>query len=272
MSKLLVLICAICLAFCACSPNNVNEDNDLKQYFDEYKVTGCFGQFDNTHGEFTIYNLSRFTDSVYLPAETFDIINASIAIETGVIVNDSARLAPIDPFVGHTCNYTIPMYEAFRAGCTNWFQELSRRVGQDTLQRWLDSLGYGSRYHRAVIKQTDSFWLDNSVKITADEQLGLTKKLYFNQLPFKNWTQSRIRSMMLVTENNQYKLAYKTGTGTSEKGHTIGWVQGWIEENKHPYPFVLQVESQTTSAELKTSMMSMLDKILKHYGFKEGKK
>ena len=43
----------------------------------------------------------------------------------------------------------------------------------------------------------DSFWLNNHLKITPDEQLGLVKRLYFNQLPFYNRTQEIVRKVML---------------------------------------------------------------------------
>src|SRR5687767_13659540 len=56
------------VALAACSPNNVTVDNSLKKYFDQNKVTGCFGLFDNGQGSFTIYNVPRFRDSAYLPA------------------------------------------------------------------------------------------------------------------------------------------------------------------------------------------------------------
>lgn len=273
MRKIPILLCAISLVFSYCSRNNVIEDNTIKQYFDEAGVTGTFGQFDNARGEFTIYNLSRFADSAYLPASTFKVVNSLIGIESNVVANDSAFI-PWNgvPWMKDACNKDLPMYLAFRESCVPWFRELARRIGKDTMQFWLDSLGYGSRYGRAVINRLDSFWLDNSVKITADEQLGLMKKLYFDQLPFKKWTQGRVKSMMMVETNNQYQLAYKTGTGVNEKGHSIGWVIGWIEENKHPYPFVLQIEAPQAEFPTRVAALTVLDNILKHYGFKEGKK
>lgn len=278
MPKLPVVICALSLVFFACSPNNVIEDASIKQYFDEHRVTGCFGQFDNTQGEFTIYNLSQFADSVYLPAHSFDIVNALIALETGILKNDSATLpgkgsywSPFDN-INQLCQADLTLSGAFRNSCVPWFQELARRIGQDTMQRWMDSLGYGSRYGRAVINRLDTFWLDNSIKITADEQLGMVKKLYFSQLPFKKWTHGQVKNMMMMAESNEFKLAYKTGIGRSEKGHNIGWVLGWIEENKHPYPFVLQVSSPDPAVDLRPIALNLLDKILRHYGFKEGKK
>jgi beta-lactamase class D len=277
MRKILAVLGVLSLGLFGCSPNNVNEDDSIKQYFDEQNVTGTFGQFDNTRGEFTIYNLARFADTAFLPAASFDVVNAMIALETGVITNDTnafihrIHFARVFAEGEENCD-SMSMRVAFRSNCTPYFRYLAMDIGKDTLQFWLDSLGYGRLRGRPVINREDTFWLDNSVKVTADEQLGLIKKIYFEQLPTQKWTQRIIQAMMLVAENNQYKLAYKTGTGRTDRGTTIGWVLGWIEENKHPYPFVLQIESADPTVNVESVSLNILDKILKHYGFKEGKK
>lgn len=273
MKAAIAAIAACAILASACSVNNVNQDDSIKPFFDEQQVTGTFAIFDNNQGQFTIYNLSRYQDSAYLPASTFKIINSLIALETGVVNNDSAVI----PWNGAAssnaaCNKDLPMYEAFRNSCVPWFQELARRTGIDTMQRWIDSLGYAGRYGKAKIGKIDTFWLDNSIKITADEQLGLVKKLYFDQLPMKKWTQRKVKSMMLMESNNLYKLSYKTGWGHRENGHSIGWMVGWIEENRHPYPFVLQIESTDPNADITQKRMAILDKIFAHYGFRQGKK
>ena len=263
-----------------CSPNNVAVDESLKKYFDEQKVTGTFGLFDNGQGQFTIYNLARFRDSAYLPASTFKIINSLIGLETGKIVNENmvikwdgiTRKFP-NGDTAKAWNKDLTMAEAFKASAVPYYQEVARRIGKDTMQHWLDTLGYASKYGKAVIKSAiDTFWLDNSIKITPDEQLGLVKKLYFDQLPFrKQTTQEIVKKVMLEEDNANYKLSYKTGWGFTENGNALGWIVGWIEENKHPYFFVLNVEGPHD-----TNMIALRIKILKDilgsYGFMQGKK
>jgi beta-lactamase class D len=258
----------------ACSSNNVDEDSSLKKYFDENKVTGSFGMFDNGSGDFTIYNLKRFRDSVYLPASTFKIVNSLIGLETGVVTDDSTVIKWDGITRGRPeCDKDMPMVEAFRVSCPPWYQELARRIGQQKMQAWLDTLGYASRQGRFVIKNDlDTFWLNNAARITADEQLGLAKKLYFAQLPFQKRTQEVVKSMMLMESNANYALAYKTGWGTLPNGNQMGWVVGWIEENRHPYFFVLQVESADRNIDMRTVRMNILKSILKQHGFMEGKK
>jgi beta-lactamase class D len=255
-----------------CSQNNVSIDNSLESFFNSNKVKGTFGLYDNGKGNFTVYNLSRFKDSVYLPASTFKIVNSLVGLETGKIVDekmvikwDGVERSRVE------CNTDLTMAQAFKLSCLPYYQEVARRIGKDTMQHWLDTLGYASRYNKASIKFIDSFWIDNSVKLTADEQLGLVKKLYFNQLPFQKRSMRIVRDVMVQEKNSNYTLAYKTGWGYRENGNSIGWITGWIEENRHPYFFTLNVEG-AHDTDMLIVRMNILKGILNKLGFLKGKR
>ncbi len=280
MRRITLFILPLAFYLLSCSSNNVTEDGDIKKYFDSAHVTGCFGLFDNAQGHFTIYNLAAFKDSAYLPASTFDIVTSLAGIEKGIITNENmvikwdglTRYYP----TGDTAvawNKDLTMKEAFKVSAIPYFQQVARLTGKDTLQRYLDTLGYGQRYGKFKIQNnTDTFWLDNSVKITADEELGLVKKLYFDQLPFYKSTQKMLRNVMLQEENANYKLSYKTGLGFHSNGKEIGWIAGWVEENRHPYFFVLQLVTADRHFNMQTASIEILKNILKEKGFFEGKK
>ena len=273
MKLSVAVLCVLLLA--ACSPNNVKKDNSLKKYFDQYKVEGSFGLNDNGTGQFTVYNLSRFRDSAYLPASTFKIVNSLIGLQTGKIVNDS-MVIKWDGVVRSRpeWNKDLTMYDAFRVSAVPYYQEVARRIGKDTMQYWLDSLGYGKKDkkdHVIIHGPIDSFWLNNTLKITADQQMGLVKQLYFDQLPFFKSYQEVVKRAMLFENNATYRMGYKTGWGSRENGNSIGWIVGWIEENNHPYFFVLNIESPEKNFDIGTVRMKLLKDILKELGFFEGK-
>ena len=253
----------------SCSQNNVKQDKNLKKYFDENKVEGCFALMDNGTGKFTVHNLGRYRDSSYLPASTFKIVNSLIGLQTGKISSDSMVIKwdGVKRRV-EEWNRDLTMYDAFRVSAVNYYQEVARRIGKDTMQLWLDSLRYGTKKITSTI---DSFWLDNSLKISSDEELGLVKRLYFDQLPFFKSYQETVKRAMLFENNANYRLGYKTGWGFTEKGHALGWVVGWIEENNHPYFFVLNIESPDKDFDMWTVRMKMLKDILKYLGFFDGK-
>jgi beta-lactamase class D len=259
----------------SCSPNNVKIEDGYKKFFDEKNVVGTFGLFDNGTGQFSIYNLSRFKDSAYLPASTFKIVNSLIGIETGRIVNEKMVIkwdGVVRTFPnGDTAvdwNKDLSMEEAFKVSALPYYQEVARRIGKDTMKFWLDSLKYGNH---TIGGPVDKFWIDNSLKITPDEELGVVKRLYFGQLPFQKRTQDIVKKVMLRESNANYKLSYKTGLGFRENGNELGWIVGWIEENNHPYFFVLNVEGDH-NAKLMTARLEILKSILKQQGFFEGKR
>ena len=265
------------IGFASCSQNDVTTDNSLKKYFDDNHVQGTFGLYNNASGQFTIYNLSRFKDSAYQPASTFKIVNSLAGLETGVI-RDERMVIKWDGIYhkypnGDTAalwNKDLTMAEAFKVSAVPYYQEVARRIGKNRMQFWLDTLGYASRYKKAVINKIDTFWLDNSVKITADEQLGLVKKLYFDQLPFQKRTMRIVKEIMEMEKNSNYAISYKTGWGFRENGNALGWIVGWVIENQHPYFFALNLDG-AHGVNMPEIRMNILKRILKQLGFLQGK-
>ena len=253
----------------------MDEDKSLETFFAENKVTGCFGLYNNATNQFTFYNKKRFTDSSYLPASTFKIVNTLIGLQTGVISSDSMVIKWDGvPRKFADWNKDLTMYEAFRVSAVPYYQEVARRIGKNNMEYWLDTVNYGAgpKDTAFVIKTAiDTFWLDNTLKITPDEELGLVKMLYFNQLPFFKTYQEKVKKAMLFENETTYRLAYKTGWGNNEKGNHLAWIVGWVEENNHPYFFVLNFETPDANADIPTIRMKILKGILKQLGFFEGK-
>ena len=253
----------------------MKEDKSLEKYFAENKVTGCFGLLDNATNEFTLYNKKRFADSSFLPASTFKIVNSLIGLQTGEITNDS-MIIKWDSVKRREeeWNQDLSMYRAFRVSAVPYYQEVARRIGKERMQKWLDTVNYGAGPKDTAFQiktAIDTFWLDNTLKITPDEQLGLMKKLYFNQLPFFKTYQETVRKAMLFENETTYRLSYKAGWGRNEKGNHLAWIVGWIEENNHPYFFVLNFESSDPNADIPGIRMKILKGILTQLGFFKGK-
>lgn len=255
------LLVAASLLFSACSTNNVTNDDSLRAYFDSAGVKGTFGLYDNGQGHFTIYNLARFRDTAYAPGATFDIFQSLLAIQRGVVKDEKSVLD------------SVPLSQAFQSDSADndrVFRQLAVRIGKDSLKKWVDSIHYGNRDLTGA--PDSAFWKDGHLKITADEQMGLVKKLYFDQLPFFKHTQESVRSMFKKEENTNYRLTYKTAKLQVAPGRTLGWMVGWEEENKHAYFFVVNMESAGPELDVPTVGIQLVKKILRPMGFLEGKK
>lgn len=256
------------LIFSGCSVNKAKVDNDLKKYFDAKNVEGCFTMLNNADGAISVYNIEMDTARV-LPASTFKIVNSLIGLETGKITNDNMIIKWDGIKRRAEWNKDMGMKEAFKVSNVAYYQEVARRIGHDTMKQWIDSIGYGNK---DISDPVDSFWLNNHLKISPDEQLGLLKRLYFDQLPFRKSVQQSVREAMLQEDNTAYKLSYKTGSGYDENNNSIGWLVGWIEENRHVYFFATLLKSKDKDYDMVPARIGITKDILKHYGFFEGKK
>ncbi|MFZ4056528.1 MAG: penicillin-binding transpeptidase domain-containing protein [Ferruginibacter sp.] len=268
MKKLIQLLSIVSLCcWMSCSVNKAKIDNSLEKYFKENNVEGCFTLMNNKDGKVTVYNMALDTTR-FLPASTFKIVNALVGLETGIITDEKMEIKwdGIKRW-NEEWNKDLSMEQAFKVSSVPYFQEVARRLGKDTLQHWLDTLHYGNAKIGARI---DSFWLDNSLKVSPDEQLGLVKRLYFDQLPFQKRSQQIVRETMIQEDNTLYKLAYKTGLGYDENKNTIGWVVGWVEENNHPFFFVTLVKSKDPAVDVKTVRLTITKSILNHLGYFKG--
>jgi beta-lactamase class D len=129
----------------------------------------------------------------------------------------------------------------------------------------------------------DSFWLNNSLQITADEQAGFLKRMYFNELPFSERSQRIVKTLMLREQTPGYNLYYKTGTG--RVGDTLTyWIVGFAERIQHvtedkdamnksnvrnyPYFFAenFDVPASDTASDWTKARLDVLKEILKDYG------
>ena len=279
MKSSLYIIAATAILFSSCASNNVTVDDSLGHYFDSAGVKGTFALLDNGQGRFTIYNLPRYRDSLYPAAQSFDMLQALIALQTGIlpdekklaILEDSSVADPISPGMHihskTTLSYDWAMRDPGPVG-DQVFQHLADSIGIDTLKKWVDSLRYGNK----DIHTDSGHVYVRGIRINADQELGFIKKLYFNQLPFMRRPQDLLKGMLRTEANSNYKLVYKTAGAAGNPGPAIGWVVGWVEENKHPYFFVLNVESSDAHADVQTIGIQLTKKILPTLGFFQGKK
>ena len=233
-----------CVGFFACTPNNVVIDSNIVKMMDSAGMQGTFALMENGTEQFTIANLSRYKDSSYAPLNTFFIVPTLIALDKGYINHKQDKWVSPDS--------------------TTFYTALIQKIGRTDLLKTIDSIHYG----RGIVSTNlDKFWKDNSLTITPDEQLGLIKKLYFNELSFQKHAQAFYRKMIVKEDNANYKLSYILSSDTN--ANNAAWVVGYVEENKHPYFFVLNTNALKGDS-LDNQNVQLLKKILLQQGFLKG--
>ena len=271
------------VTFASCKNVRVKEHSEWGDLFKKHGITnGCFMLRDHTHESVHLYNRERCLER-FTPASTFKIFNSLVALETGV-AQDETLVIPWDSVVrwNPEWNKNLDMREAFKVSCVPYYQEIARRIGRQNMQHYLDTVKYGNMQIGG--NRVDTFWLDNSLKISADEQVGFLKKLYFEELPFTLRTQTIVRSIMLREDSASNKVFYKTGWGVKENGDNILWIVGFAEHQEdvkedknsmnksdvrnYPYLFALNFDVPKGSAMEKWApvRVELLHELLENYG------
>ena len=170
-----------------------------------------------------------------LPASTFKITNSIIALETGVVENDST----VFKWNGEERSMKLwqqdlVLRDAFHFSCVPCYQELARKIGVHKMTEYLEKLEYG--HMKVDSSNIDRFWLEGASRIDQMQQIHFLKKFYQAQLPISERTKEIMKRLMLIEENDTYKIYGKTGWSVSE-GHDNGWFVGYIETQKKVYFF-----------------------------------
>lgn len=277
MNKFIGALLLAIIVISSCKREVYFTQNQWGDIFKKYGIdSGCFELKDNNHDQLFIYNLDRASKR-YSPASTFKIMNSLIALETNVALDENLVI-PWDGVVRRPeWNKDMSMREAFKVSCVPYYQELARRIGQVEMQKGLDSVTYGNM---RIGPKIDEFWLNDTLQISADEQVTLAKKLYFDKLPFSQRTQRIVRSLMLHEDSTNYKLYYKTGTQLpfrSGKKVVLAWVVGFVEKketqkavmsnkeetNYKPYFFAMNFETPDTNMNTMEVRLNILKDILR---------
>lgn len=226
MKRILLFCLPAFLLLNSCRDARLFDHPEWAKYYEDEGIKNAGIILRNhAHDAVDYYNLSRDTAHV-MPASTFKIMLSLVALELGVVQDDKFVI----PWNGQASgkpewDKDLTLREAFAVSSEPYFKEVARKIGAVRLQHYLDTVRYGNQ------KMGDSVatcWTDNTLQISADEQVGLMKKLYFNQLPFTDRSQRIVRSLMLRGTEGNRKMYYKTGWGTTATTNVL-WVVGFAE-------------------------------------------
>lgn len=189
-----------------------------------------------------------------LPASTFKVAHALIALETEVIKDEFKK----EKSDGK--RRTVPSWNqptSLATGMENstvWFyQRVAERIGVQREREWLRRLNYGNADMGPSTELT-TFWLTGSLRISAFEQISFLDQLRRRKLQASIQGQQRVANMMIVDHSAEdtdsgSTLHAKSGavlpigkTGDLEKGkpaerlleglEEVGWYVGWVEQSE----------------------------------------
>lgn len=192
-----------------------------------------------------------------LPASTFKIPHALIALQTSVITEhtvmkwDGAK----KDFAVWERNHSIDT--AIKSSVLWFFQRAAALIGREHELEYLKALGYGSQ---TFSREVDSFWLNGDLTISPREQVAFLTRMYSYQLPIERRHVETVKAAMTMPAGtlsnasgvHRFALRWprgtiarlKTGNG-SVNGERASWLVGEIDSRGRQYVFASRVRSST---------------------------
>ena len=240
---------------------------------DIFKDTpGAFVVYDLKNNKYIRYNEVRCRER-FSPKSTFKIPNSLIGLESGVIKNadfviewNREKYPPQEnwtqePFVHWGKNQTLR--SAFKHSVLWYYRELALRVGEPRMKKHVKDCNYGNKEFSGRV---DNFWLDNTLVISADEQIEFLKAFYTEKLPVSKRTTKIVKDIMVMEKTPSYTLSAKTGGGPTGKGKYIGWLVGYVEKGEDVYFFATNIEG-ASFAEIRDRRLKITKQALTELGY-----
>jgi beta-lactamase class D len=204
-------------------------------------------------------------DTRRIPASTFKIVNALVALETG-LVQDARTVIPWDSVVRprRELNRNLDLASAFRISAVPHFQQLARSAGIDGMQRFIDTLDYGNR---DLSGGDDMFWLTGGLRVSPREQIDMLVRLYREELPFSQRSMAVVKEIMEVERTATSVVRAKTGWAVMPDSSEVGWWVGWVERGDDVIFFASVIEGDRPGAGFGPARTEVPRAVLRHLGF-----
>ena len=234
---LLIWLASATLGICATS-----SERDLSKFFERHP--GCFVLYDAQADSYLRYHpkdcAERFT-----PCSTFKIANSLIALDTGVSSGPEFPLKwdgtvhPIAPW-----NHDQTMRTAFSNSVIWYYQEIARRIGPGRMSNYIQRLNFGNCDTSGGIT---NFWLESSLRISADEQVAFLRRLWADDLPVSKNAQQTTRELMILSRRDDGRTLHgKTGTAGDAKADiaSMGWFVGCVTRGDKKFFFATRITGE----------------------------
>ena len=273
--KILYLI-PILILFISCTGNKTNSDKkddkatkreiivpEFQSIIDSANIKGAILIYDIESDKYYSNNF-EWSQKGHLPASTFKIANSIIALETKVVESDSAILK----WNGEKRRLSIweqdlTFKNAFHFSCVPCYQKIARNIGANKMNKYLGKLEYGDM--KVDSANIDLFWLEGESQINQFQQIDFLKRFYQSKLPISKRTVIIMKRMIVIEENDEYKISGKTGWSFSN-GIDNGWFVGYIESEGKTYFFATNVEPKK---QFNIDMFPMIRKEVTYKAFEQ---
>ena len=214
---------------------------DLSKHFQG--IDGAFVLLDGQTGAFTRWNPAR-ADQRFAPCSTFKIPNTAILLETGA-APDAEFVVKYDPALKATreaWRKDHTLRSAYKDSVLWYYHALSKQAGLPAEARWVKAFGYGNADTSGGVAGQRPFWIDGTLRISANEQVAFLKRLREDRLGLSARTAALTKEIMIAEQRPEGTLSAKTGAcqPTGDRQVTM-WYVGYVEKPSGVWYFALEM-------------------------------
>ena len=256
-----LLVPLLCLASAAgAGAAEIGDRPGIARYFEAAGTRGTIVVYDVVAHKTIVHNRAR-AETAYLPASTFKIPAALIALETGVVKDAYEDVLPWNgvAWIVPACNADQTLATALARSCFPMFAALGKQIGEERLNKYLAAFDYGNRDATGGYP----YWIEGNLRISAFEQIEFLDRLRRNALPASSEHMQTVRDILIVERGDGYVIHAKTGWATSPEP-SIGWIVGWVERGGSAYLFALNLDM--TRPDHAASRLAIAKAVLKDLG------
>jgi beta-lactamase class D len=224
---------------------------ELRRHLEGAGLGGVVVLYDPASQRLQVSDQSR-ANATSVPASTFKVPAALIAIELGIVRDPLRDVFPYDGerFFIESCNRDQTLATALRHSCVPVFSRIARMIGDQRLSGWLSKLGFGN----AATTGTFPYWLRGDMRISPLEQVMFMERLRRRAHPVSDQAQRMVADMIEIERQGNLVIRGKTGWSTSGAG--VGWLVGWAEKGDNVRVFAVNLEmTQMAQAPLRLQVV-----------------
>jgi Beta-lactamase class D len=232
---------------------------DYSNYFNGFE--GSFVLYDESQDNYIVYNETQSIKEI-TPCSTFKIYNSLIGLEVGAIDReDTKTFVKWDgtKYSIDSWNRDHTLSSATKNSVVWYYKLVARRIGPEKMKAYLDQFDYGNKDISGGIT---NFWLQSSLKISAQEQVDLLYRMFSGQLPVAAENVDIIKTNILQSRGDGIVYYGKTGAGYKDGKWITGWWVGCIEKEGHRYFFATNIEGVDAANGVKARQIT--ENILRH--------
>jgi len=258
-------------------PKNTQSEKtiNLSRFFEN--VEGAIVLYDLKNNRYLRHNEKRCKEQ-FTPASTFKIPNALIGLETGAVKDAGSLIAwdkvkypeqdwTNEPFVHWKKDHTLS--SSMKYSVVWYYRELALRSGEERMKNYLSKFEYGNQNISGGLaskRMFEAFWLNNSLKISADEQIEFLRKFYDEKLSVSKRSTEIVKRILVLEVAPNYKLSGKTGGVGNLNGKALGWFVGYVETKNNTYFFALNMDGVNYMA-IRDKRIELTKQILTELGY-----